>query len=198
MKLRARNVAWLLPLFLTACFNKPHQQPAQEFAPPVANLPKPPATHPELPASAVTIPNEPLDTNTDAIVEEAAKPVVRRRKPVTKATSENPDNVQSAPGNSQQSENESGEVPAIGVLSSGGDPSGGDPTELRSETAVSITDTERSLKSIGRPLNGEEQKTAAQIRQYIRQAKKALNSGDVEGARTLAAKAKALLSELNG
>jgi hypothetical protein len=31
----------------------------------------------------------------------------------------------------------------------------------------------------------------------VRGAKKALNSGDVEGAHTLAAKAKALLSELN-
>jgi hypothetical protein len=193
MKLRARNVAWLLPLFLTACFDKPHPQPAQEFAPPVANLPKPPATHPELPDSTVNFAMEPLDTDTDAIVEEAAKPVVRRRKPVSK-TPESGDNAQSASGGSQ-AENETSEVPAIGTLSSG-DPSA--LPDLRGVTAVSITDTERGLKNIGRPLSGEEQKTAVQIRQYIRQARKALNTGDVEGASTLAAKAKALLSELSG
>ena len=192
MKLHARNVVWLLPLFLTACFNRPHQQPVQQFAPPVSTVPKPPPVHPELPESAITIPSEPLDTDTDAILTEAAKRVVRPRRPVTKAPSEAPDNAQSAPGNSQQAENESGEVPAIGTLSSG------DPTDMRSEALVWITDTERGLKSIGRSLSGEEQKTVAQIRQYIRQARKALNSGDVEGAHTLAAKAKALLSELNG
>jgi hypothetical protein len=192
MKLHARNVVWLLPLFLTACFNRPHQQPVQQFAPPVSTVPKPPPVHPELPESAITIPSEPLDTDTDAILTEAAKRVVRPRRPVTKAPSEAPDNAQSAPGNTQQAENESGEVPAIGTLSSG------DPTDMRSETLVWITDTERGLKSIGRSLSGEEQKTVAQIRQYIRQARKALNSGDVEGAHTLAAKAKALLSELNG
>ena len=195
MKLRARNVAWLLPLFLTACFDKPHPQPAQEFAPPIANLPKPPSTHPELPESAVTFAIEPLDTDTDAIVGEAAKPAFRRRRPATKATPESGDNAQSAPVSSQQAENESGEVPAIINLTSG-DPSA--PSDLRSETTVSITDTERGLRNIGRPLSGEEQKTAVQIRQYIRQARKALNTGDVEGASTLAAKAKALLSELSG
>ena len=194
MKLRARNVVWLLPLFLTACFNKPHPQPVQEFAPPIANLPKPPSTHPELPDSALTLADEPLDTDTDAIVEEAAKPVVRHRKPVTKAP-ESGDNAQSASGGSQQAENETSEVPAIGVLSTK-DPSA--VPDLRGETAVSITDTERGLKNIGRPLSGEEQKTAVQIRQYIKQARKALNTGDVEGASTLAAKAKALLSELSG
>jgi hypothetical protein len=192
MKLHARNVAWLLPLFLTACFNRPHQQPIQQFAPPVGNLPKPPAEHPELPAWAVILPEESLDTDTDAIVEEAAKPAVRHRKPANKATPETADNAQSSSGNAQQSENESAEVPAIGTLSSG------EPSDMKLETSTTISDTERGLKSIGRTLNGEEQKTAAQIRRYIREARKALTSGDVEGAHTLAAKAKALLSELNG
>jgi len=193
MKLHARNVVWLLPLFLTACFNRPHQQPVQQFAAPVSTVPKPPLVHPELPESAIMIPSEPLDTDTDAILEEAAKPVVRHRRPVSKTPSEAPDNGQSASGNTQQAENESSEVPAIGTLSSG------DPTsDMRGETLVWISDTEQGLKNIGRSLSGEEQKTVAQIRQYIRGARKALNTGDVEGAHTLAAKAKALLGELKG
>lgn len=195
MKLHARNVVWLLPLFLTACFNRPHQQPVQQFAPPVSTVPKPLPVHPELPDSAVTIPSEPLDTDTDAILEEAAKPVKPHRRPAPKAPSEGADSAQSTAGNGQQAENESGEVPAIGTFSSG-DPS--NTSDMRSETLFWITDTERSLKNIGRSLNGEEQKTVAQIRQYIKQARKALNSGDVEGAHTLAAKGKALLTELIG
>jgi hypothetical protein len=196
MKLHARNVAWLLPLFLTACLNKPHQQPVQQFAPPIGNLPKPPAEHADLPFSAIVLPDEPLDTDTDEIVDEAAKPAVKHKRPVTKAP-EAPDTAQTSPGAAQQAENESSEVPAIGTLSSG-DPSSGNPSDMRLETSTTISDTERGLKSIGRTLNGEEQKTAAQIRRYIREARKALTSGDVEGAHTLAVKAKALLSELNG
>jgi hypothetical protein len=189
MKLHARNVAWLLPLFLTACFNKPHQLTVQEFAPPVGNLPKPPADHPELPLSAITLPEEPLDTDTDAIVEEAGKPAVRHRRPASKASPEAPDSAQ--PGSNQQAENESSEVPAIGTLSSG------DSSDLRQETTDTLSDTERGLKGLGRQLNVQEQKTAAQIRQFIRQARKALSTGDVDGAHNLAAKAKVLLSELS-
>jgi hypothetical protein len=195
MKLHARNVVWLLPFFLTACFNKPHPQPVQQFAPPVSTVPKPPSLHPELPEAALAIPSEPLDNDTDAILEEAAKPVVRHRKPVAKAPTEGADNSPSAPGNTQQAENESGEVPAIGTLSSG-DPS--NTSDMRTETLTWIADTERGLKNIGRSLNPEEQKTVSQIRQYIKQARKALSSGDVEGAHTLAAKGKALLTELIG
>jgi hypothetical protein len=193
MKLRARNVVWLLPLFLTGCFNRPHQQPVQQFAPPVSTVPKPPPVHPELPESATAIPSEPLDTDTDAILAEAAKRFVRPRKPVVKAPTEGADSAPSAPGNAQQAENESGEVPAIGTLSSG-EPS----SDMRTETLAWLTDTEQGLKGIGRSLSGEEQKTLAQIRQYIKEARKALDSGDVEGAHTLAAKAKALLTELKG
>jgi hypothetical protein len=109
---------------------------------------------------------------------------------VVKAPSEGADNSQSTPGNTQ-ADNETSEVPAIGTLSSGGS------SDMRGETLAWIADTEQGLKNIGHSLNGEEQKTVAQIRQYVRGAKKALNSGDVEGAHTLAAKAKALLSELN-
>jgi hypothetical protein len=53
------------------------------------------------------------------------------------------------------------------------------------------------LNSIGRKLNDPETKTAAQIREYLKQARGALVSGDVDGARTLAAKAKVLLGELS-
>jgi hypothetical protein len=196
MKLHARNLVWLLPFFLTGCFNRPHPQPVQQFAPPVSTVPKPPPVHPELPESATAIPSEPLDTDTDAILDEAAKKVVRPRRPAPKTPAEGADDAQSAPGGAQQAEKESNEVPAIGTFSSGGDPS--NTSDMRNETLLWISDTERDLKNIHRSLNAEEQKTVAQIRQYIKQARKALSSGDVEGAHTLAAKGKALLTELIG
>jgi len=61
----------------------------------------------------------------------------------------------------------------------------------------SIAATERGLNAITRKLSDQEQKTAAQIREFLKQARAALNSGDVDGAHTLAAKAKVLLGELS-
>jgi hypothetical protein len=82
-------------------------------------------------------------------------------------------------------------VSAIGQLSSG------DPSELQQRTINSIAATERGLSSITRQLSDQEQKTAAQIREFLKEAKAALASGDVDGAHTLAAKARVLLGELS-
>jgi ribosomal protein S20 len=60
----------------------------------------------------------------------------------------------------------------------------------------SLTATERGLREIGRKLNDQEEKTAIQIREFVKQAHQALTTGDVDGANTLAAKAKVLLEEL--
>ena len=61
----------------------------------------------------------------------------------------------------------------------------------------SIESTEKSLNGITRKLNDQEQKTAAQIREFLKQAREALTAGDVDGARNLAIKAKVLLDELH-
>jgi len=82
-------------------------------------------------------------------------------------------------------------VSAIGQLSPG------DPTDLQRETVDSIATTERGLSGIDRTLNDQEQKTVAQIREFLKQAKAALNSGDADGAHTLALKAKVLLGEIS-
>ena len=50
---------------------------------------------------------------------------------------------------------------------------------------------------INRTLSDPEQKTAALIREDLKQARAALDSGDVDGARTLVAKARVLLAELS-
>jgi hypothetical protein len=185
MKIRAKNVAWLLPFFLTGCFHfhfhKAQQQQAQSLAPPASTAPKPAPAHPDLPDSAVTIPPQPIKTSADA-VEVAPKAPPRHKKPPAKNTQ------QAAVTPPAPAENPA--VSAIGQLSSG------DPSDQKRQTEDSIADTERRLNGLGANLNDQEQKTAAQIRAYLKHAKDALNSGDVDGAITLAAKAKAVLSEL--
>jgi hypothetical protein len=181
MNMRARNVAWLLPFLLTGCFHfhKPQVQQDQIFAP-LANLPKPPLVHPDLPDEALVIPIEPLATDAD-MEQEPLPPAKHRRpaKPLQQAADAPPEPAE-APG-----------VSAIGQLSSG------DPADLRLETSDWIAATERGLNNLGRTLSAQEQKTAAQIKEYLRQAREALISGDLDGAHTLAAKAKVLLSELS-
>jgi hypothetical protein len=57
--------------------------------------------------------------------------------------------------------------------------------------------TERGLKDLNRQLNDQEQKTLVQIREFLKQARAALTTGDVDGAHTLAVKAKVLLGEID-
>jgi len=180
MRIRALHVAWLLPLFLTAChpFHKPQPKSDQVFAPPVANLPKPPVLHPDLSEEAATIPFEPIETDED-MDEEPLAPVHRHRFPHPVPPAVTPPPVPDTPS-----------VSAIGELSSGGH------SDLRRQTDDTIAATERSLNSLGRSLNEPEKKTATQIREYLKQAREALTTGDVDGAQTLVAKAKVLLSEL--
>jgi hypothetical protein len=173
---------WLLPLLLlTACFHRTHQAQVQPLAPPVA-APAPSKTEPaevELPPAVVAIPVPPATTETTVPTkpQETPKPPVKHHKPVNR--------------NPQQASNGTPGVSAIGQLSSG------DPADFRRQTESSIASTERGLNGIHRPLNDQEQKIAVHIRGFLKQARTALSSGDVDGAHTLAAKAKVLLGELS-
>jgi hypothetical protein len=189
MRLRAVNVVWLMPLLLTACFHKTHSK-VQPYAPPLSTVPKPSTTAVELPPSATMIPSQPLASGIQ--LEPARKTRAKHRNHVDKTVQQTasiaPQPVSSAPPTVA----ESPEVSAVGTLSAG------DPSDMRRETADSIAATERGLNGLGRALNDSEQKTAAQIREFLKQASVALASGDVDGAHTLAAKAKVLLGELAG
>ena len=145
-----------------------------------------------------TIPSVPLASG--ATLQPLPKPKPRRwrRKPAggngeqaAAGAQQAPANPQQAPGNAQQAGSESPGVSAIGQLSSG------EPSDLRQQTVDSIAAIDKSLNGIGSGLSEQEQKTAAQIREYLKQAREALASGDVDGAHTLAAKAKVLLGELS-
>jgi hypothetical protein len=67
----------------------------------------------------------------------------------------------------------------------------------RNDVERQIAETEDALKAMKRPLNAEEQKTAAQIRTDATLARKALIVDDLDGASTLSGKAHALLLTLS-
>ena len=174
MRLPARSFAWLLPLFLTACINVTGHKPVQALPPSIHTSLT--ATPVQLSSSELALPSQPLISSISVLPQQTPRPPFRHRK---------------APGDPQEASSENPGVSAIGQLSSG------DPPDLWRETVDSITATEHGLNGIHRTLSYQERRTATQIRQYLKHAKQALSSGDVDGAHTLASKAKLLLSELN-
>ena len=185
----ARRVVGLMPLLLLAgCFHfhKTNQSQVQPLAPPIEDAPPPkPVPSPtDLPPPVVTVPTQTPVPEPAAQPQEKPKPPVKRKKPATPPPAPAPSNLQTAsigtPG-----------VSAIGQLSSG------DPADQRQQTLNSIAAIEHGLSGINRELSDQEKKTADHIKEFLKQARAALNSGDVEGAGTLTAKAKVLLGELS-
>jgi hypothetical protein len=175
MKLPVKSVAWVLPFFLTACFHKTNHTQTEPLAPPIVDAP-PPTPEPSptnLPPPVITVPNQAPPPSTGTEPQTPPKPPVKHRKSTPKP----------APQSNQG-------VSAIGQLSSG------DAGDTVQQTIDSIAGTERGLNAITRTLSTQEEKTAEQIREFIKQARAALASGDVDGAHTLAIKARVLLAEL--
>jgi hypothetical protein len=185
MKSPARCGVWLLPFVLAGCAHLPFHKTPQPQTPLLA-----PSIEPskpielatlELPASQSVIPAEPIYN-----MREQAEPIrqpARHRRPAN-------ENGDDATANPEGTGNPAQSVNAIGALTSG------DPASVRQQTEESIAAIERGLNGINRSLDDSEQKTAEHIREFVKQAKGALASGDVDGAHTLAAKAKVLLDEL--
>ena len=185
MKSPVKRLVWLLPLLLLAgCFHFHKSNQVQALAPPIEDTPPPkPAPAPtDLPPPVVTVPAQTPAPTPVPPPEEKPKPPVRHKKPTPAPPPANTTQQASIPNPG---------VSAIGQLSSG------DPSDLRLQTQNSISATERGLSGINRELSDQEKKTADHIREFLKQAKAALGTGDVDGAATLAAKAKVLLSELS-
>jgi hypothetical protein len=180
MKLGAKSAAWLLPFLLTGCFHrKPQIAQSLPLPPPIEDsaAPKPETAPVNLPPPAVTIPEQPVQQQIPPPPEPVKKPPKHRR-----------------PANTNTQIASAGQPPAVPA---GGNFTSGDPTNQRQQTDASIEQTEKALNGINRKLNDQEQKTAAQIREFIKQAREALTSGDISGAHTLAEKAKVFLDELH-
>lgn len=185
MKTPFKSVGLVLPLLLAGCFHKDQVAQNQPLAPAIVEtpLPTPPPPPSEVPGPATSTQPTPAPKETTPPPKPQEKPL---KHPSRHQKTENkPTEVASAAPNAAP------EVSAIGQLSSG------DPSDMRYETEQSIASVEHGLKDINRQLNDQEQKTANQIREFLKQARTALNSGDVDGAHTLALKAKVLLGEIS-
>jgi hypothetical protein len=189
MKRIVQIAAALLLFAPTGCIfhHNSKRVPAQATAPPlettqVDNSPNPtsvPAAPTPAPAATTTPPatqpatQPPPPTNPP---QETSKPAVHHRKPETKPV--------------EEASNSTPQVSAVGQLSPG------DPSDLRVQTDSSLNTIDQTLKKLNRPLSQQDQKTVAQIREFLKQARAALASGDVDGAHTLALKAQVLLNEI--
>lgn len=101
-----------------------------------------------------------------------------------------------APAAAEQASNA---VPAAAPASPIGQLTSGDSAtqaQARRDTLTTISATNDGLAHIHRSLSADEQTTVTKIRTFLKQAKQALDSGDSDGALTLATKAKLLLDEL--
>jgi hypothetical protein len=197
MSIPVTKFSWLLALLASlalvqGCDQKAKQTQPQTLAPPIVDAPPPkPATvstadlpppvvgNPQPDQSAANTPPSPPDTT-------QKKPAHHPKKPAA-----TPNTPTQSP---QVAANGSGTAPSVSAI---GELSSGDSGNLRSQTEELINSTEKGVNSINRTLNDSETKTVAQIHEILKQARVELNAGDVDGASTLAKKAKVLLTELN-
>ncbi len=190
MKLVARRVAWLLPLLLSACVHNANQSQMQPLAPPIEDTPPlPPDTAPaNLPAPEYHIPK--TDKPVIVVQGEPPKPAPKHRKPKPAAGAPGA-TTPGQPNTQVAGETTPAEVSAIGQFATTEAP------DKKREAADSISEVEKGLTGITRHLSDADEKTSTQIKEFLKQARAALATGDADGANTLAQKAKVLLKELS-
>jgi hypothetical protein len=189
-KMRRAMVALLcagLSVGLSGCFHKN----AQAIVLPQNQAPVALDT-PSLSVSEPMVESTPLPSTPVPIAAAAAKPKHERRKPATKAAA--PATPPPTPPPAQVAAVEGlPEGSSIGALTAGGDSS----PQLRQEAIDLIASNDRRLKALPADVVNLQKPQISKIRNFQRQAQEALDSGDAEGAKTLATKAKLLLYDLD-
>jgi hypothetical protein len=213
--MRANNVSSSLALLAILCTGCPRNNapPVQAQAPPLqtgkGTLSQPQTTQqaektdkplasplPQPSAQSVPIPPPTTKKVKHKVKPPPAKPA--DSAPATTANGGTPAQpastvtAQSVPAD-QQAATPGGSASPIGQVTIG-DSAMGEKT--KKETTDLINETEQGLNGIKRSLSTEEKSTAAQIRNYLKQAQQALDNGDTDGAHNLATRAKLLLDEL--
>jgi hypothetical protein len=197
----ARKAAalFVLAAFMAGCrHNAKTTPPAAAEAPmaPAATLAKnmPP---PDLPPAQLPSINPPQPVNTAPPKPKPQKSSHHKPKHTTIEASpaETPSPASGTNrGTTEQAANGAGtNASPIGQLTVEGEATNG---PRRHHILDEIDSTEKGLDGIKRPLNKDEQTTAAQIRTFIAKARDAMKQEDLDGANTLVTKAKVLLAEL--
>jgi hypothetical protein len=166
---------------LGGCFHKkaPPTLPAILHAPDTAPpLPDSPVMETELPDDIAVAPQP------EKVTEIKPKRVVRRTTPKGTTIETTPVDAVNAGSDVDAS--------AIGELSAGGDSN----PKAQQDANDLITSSERRVNGLPQKVAAQQQTSVRRVRYFLRQARQALGSGDAEGARTLATKAKLLLDDL--
>jgi ribosomal protein S20 len=179
-RLAKATLCFALAVGLGGCRHKPKVAPLPPVLAPVALLEIPePDNLPMIDTPQIKLPPVPYAT--------VAKPKRERRKPAPKVVPP-PEPVQVATTPPAPTPEET----AIGALTAGGEVS----PQTKQEAADLISSSEKRLNALS-PQKAEEQKAQiSKVKNFLKDAQDALKSGDAEGAKTLATKAKLLLDDL--
>jgi ribosomal protein S20 len=120
------------------------------------------------------------------VASDAGKPKRERKRPVAK-TAPAPEPVQVA-----AAAEPSPEETAIGALTAGGEAS----PQTKQDAADLIASSEKRLNALPSQKAEDEKAQVNKVKNFLKDAQDALKSGDADGAKTLATKAKLLLDDI--
>jgi hypothetical protein len=171
-----------LSILLAGCHHKtmPPRLPAVSLTPDVP---------PTVPDSPTMKSPPPPSVPTAPVKVTQAKP--KRLSKKTSAKAPPPPEV-AAPVEAAATPPVSAEASPIGELTTGGAAS----PQLQQETTDLITSSERRAEELSKNATATQQAQLRKVTYFIRQAKQALATGDADGAKTLATKAKLLIDDL--
>ena len=138
------------------------------------------------PENLPTVEGERIDLPPVPVASNEGKPRRERKKPAPKTPVPEPTQVASA------APPPSPEETAIGALTAGGEAN----PQTKQEAADLITASEKRLTALPAQKAEEEKAQVSKVKNFLKDAQEALNTGDAEGAKTLATKAKLLLDDL--
>lgn len=186
----------LLSAFVVGCRQRAMTPPVSAQAPPVplsqvaSNAPFPFMPLPQLPdvIPPVMPPPQPAPAPEKKVRHLRPRHVTIPATPAEQPTAPKPQPTAQEIANGVPTD-----ISPIGQLSAAGE-----STNLarRRQIVDEINSTEKGLNQIKHRLNKREQATATQIRTFLEKAKLALGQADLDGAHTLATKARVLLNEI--
>lgn len=186
-------VVALLAMSLSGC-----QKQVKTLAQPEAQAPILPPSKmvytPNLPAlPPPSLPDVAVATAEPEAPEPAHPRKTTHRKAVAKGDTQGTEKNEQQQPATQAGNNAATDVSPIGQLSSTEETVS---SQGRQSIERQITDTENGLNGLKRSLSSDEQLTSTQIKTFLTKARQALAENDLDGAQTLADKAKVLLQEL--
>lgn len=183
--LRGAGLGCVLTIGLTGCRHKPVLPPLPPVIQPVPLISSPqPDPPPMIPPVQVDLPPVPVASG--------ATPHRERRRRAAGSPSSAAPLPPAASSAADTPTTPPSEDAAIGALSLGGEAS----PQAQKEATDLIASIQRRLKALSSRKGKEDRAQISRIRNFAQQAQQALDSGDVEGAKTLATKARLLLDDL--